>query len=238
MTFSSRVPRGAAVNALTRALAALRDRGVAVADLTASNPTQAGLAYPDDLLSPLADPAGLRYEPDPKGLWVAREAIASDMARRGAQVAPDRVVLSASTSEAYGWLFKLLCDPGDTVLVPRPSYPLFEHLGRAEGVRVQTYGLDFHGRWDIDLEGVEAAPAGTKALLVVSPNNPTGSYLRAAEAQALFAVCERRGWALVVDEVFADFPLEVEAPATDWATRAPVLTFRSAGCPSRSACHR
>lgn len=229
MTFSSRVPRGAAVNRLTRTLAALRDQGVAIADLTTSNPTRVGLSYPEDLLAPLADPAGLRYEPDPRGLRVAREAIALDMVRRGAHVAPDRVVLSASTSEAYSWLFKLLCDPGDSVLVPHPSYPLFEHLARAEGVGVQAYGLDFHGRWDVDLASVEAAPAGTKAIVVVSPNNPTGSYLSAGDAQALFAVCERRGWAMVVDEVFADFPLEIESPQTDWATRAPVLTFSLGG---------
>ena len=229
MTFSNRVPSGIAVNALTRALASLRDRGVAIADLTTSNPTRAELPYPDDLLGPLAEPAGLRYDPDPLGLLSAREAIASDMARRGAQVAPDHVVLAASTSETYGWLFKLLCDPGDTVLVPRPSYPLFEHLARAEGVRVQSYDLRFHGRWDIDLASVDAAPPGTKALVVVSPNNPTGSYLSAVEADALFAVCERRGWALVVDEVFADFPLEAESPETDWATRAPVLTFSLGG---------
>ncbi len=229
MTFSGRVPRNEGVNALTRALAALRDRAVPIADLTTSNPTLAGLPYPDDLLGPLADPSGLRYDPDPLGLPVAREAIASDMARRGVRVAPERVVLAASTSEAYGWLFKLLCDPGDAVLVPRPSYPLFEHLARAEGVGVHSYDLRFHGRWDIDVASVEAAPAGTKALIVVSPNNPTGSYLGVAEAQALFAVCERRGWALVVDEVFADFPLEVESPTTDWATRAPVLTFSLGG---------
>jgi alanine-synthesizing transaminase len=229
MTFSSRVPRAAAVNTLTRTLAAQRDQGVAIADLTTSNPTRVGLPYPDDLLAALADTAALQYDPDPRGLRAAREAIAADMVRRGAHVAPDRVVLSASTSEAYSWLFKLLCDPGDGVLVPHPSYPLFEHLARAEGVRVQPYGLDFHGRWDVDLASVEAAPAGTKALVVVSPNNPTGSYLGDGEAQALFAVCERRGWALVVDEVFADYALEVESPTTDWATRAPVLTFSLGG---------
>jgi hypothetical protein len=229
MTFSSRVPRGSAPNQLTRALARLRAGGVPVADLTESNPTRVGLAYPADLLGPLGHPAGLRYEPQPLGLPAAREAVAADQMRRGAAVAPEQVVLTASTSEAYGWLFKLLCEPGEAVLVPRPSYPLFDYLARAEGVATHAYSLRFDGRWEVDLATVESAPERVKALVAVSPNNPTGSYLDAGEIAALQAICRNRGWALIVDEVFADYPLYARVPRTDLAVDAPVLTFSLAG---------
>ena len=132
--FSRRLPPHAELNALTRALAARRTAGRPVVDLTESNPTRAGFRYPPDLLAELASAAALRYEPQPFGLDSAREAVARDHARRGVTIDPGRIVLTASTSEAYTWLFKLLCDPGDTVLVPRPSYPLFEHLTRLEGI--------------------------------------------------------------------------------------------------------
>ncbi|HZI80236.1 MAG TPA: pyridoxal phosphate-dependent aminotransferase [Vicinamibacterales bacterium] len=226
---SSRLPRESAPNALSQALDALRRTGTSYIDLTESNPTHAGIAYPEDLLLPLSSPAALRYEPHPLGLATAREAIAADCARRGARVEPEHVVLSASTSETYSWLFKLLCDAGESVLVPRPSYPLFEHLTRLEGVRAEPYRLEYHGRWDIDLASVAAAPAGTRAVLLVSPNNPTGSYASAREIEGLARLCRDRGWALIVDEVFADYVLDAEAPVTDLATRAGVLAFSMGG---------
>ena len=229
MTLSSRVPRGAAPNQLTRALARLRADGVAVIDLAESNPTRVELPYSSDLLAPLGAPSGLRYEPLPLGLPAARAAVAADQARRGAFVAPEQVVLTASTSEAYGWLFKLLCEPGEAVLVPRPSYPLFDYLARAEGVVTHAYTLRFHGRWDVDLATLESAPNDVKALVAVSPNNPTGSCLDAGEVQALHSICRSRGWALIVDEVFADYLLEAPASRTDLAVNAPVLTFSLGG---------
>ena len=226
---SSRLPRESAPNALSRALDALRRDGASYVDLTESNPTRAGIAYPDDLLSPLSLPTALRYEPHPLGLALAREAVAADCARRGARVDPAHVVLSASTSEMYAWLFKLLCDAGESVVVPRPSYPLFEHLTRLEGVRAEPYRLEYHGRWEIDLDSVAAAPAGTRAVLLVSPNNPTGSYVSAREAEVLVQLCHDRAWALIVDEVFADYALDAAAPITDLATRSDVLTFSMGG---------
>jgi len=226
---SSRLPRESAPNALSQALGALRRAGTPYADLTESNPTRAGIPYPDDLLLPLSSPASLRYEPHPLGLPAAREAIAGDCARRGVRIDPDQIVLSASTSETYAWLFKLLCDAGESVLVPRPSYPLFEHLTRLEGVRAASYRLEYHGRWDIDFDSVAAAPVDTRAVLLVSPNNPTGSYASAREIEALVRVCRDRGWALIVDEVFADYALEAGAPITDIAARSDVLTFSMGG---------
>jgi len=227
--FSRRIPPQLEPNALARALAGLRERGVPVADLTSSNPTRADIPYPGDLLAPLADAAALRYEPHPFGLPAARAAVAADHGRRGVTVDPAHVVLTASTSEAYSWLFKLLCDAGDAVLVPRPSYPLFEHLTALEGVRAQPYGLEYHGRWSVDVASVMAAPERTRALLVVSPNNPTGSYVTVDELAALTQLCRERRWALVVDEVFADYPLDAGEPITDIAARADVLTFSLAG---------
>ena len=202
---------------------------MAVADLTESNPTRVELPYPADLLSPLGLPSALRYEPQPLGLPAARAAVAADQLRRGAVVDPEHVVLTASTSEAYAWLFKLLCEPGEAVLVPRPSYPLFDLLARAEGVETHAYSLRFHGRWEVDLATVEAAPPQVRALVAVSPNNPTGSGLDGGEVEALRAICRSRGWALIVDEVFADYPLDAQALRTDLAVNAPVLTFSLGG---------
>jgi len=226
---SRRIPPQLEPNALTRALAAIRASGAAIADLTDTNPTRTGIRYPDDLLAPLADAAALQYDPYPFGLPAPRAAVAADHARRGVSVDPAHVVLTASTSEAYSWLFKLLCDPGDSVLVPRPSYPLFEHLTALEGVHAQPYALEYHGRWSVDVASLMAAPARTRAVLAVSPNNPTGSYVSAEERAALMQVCRDRRWALVVDEVFADYPLDAQEPLTDIAAQSDVLTFSLAG---------
>lgn len=232
--FSCRLPPQTDTNELTRALAGLRATGAAIADLTESNPTRAGIPYPEGLLAPLAQARALEYEPHPLGLPSARAAVAADHLRRGVDLDPAHVVLTASTSEAYSWLFKLLCDPGDCVLVPRPSYPLFEHLTRLEGVRAEPYDLEYHGRWDIDTDQLRTAPGDVKAILVVSPNNPTGSYISPIELERLSAVCRDRRWALVADEVFADYPLDASSPLTDLATKADVLSFTLAGL-SKSA---
>jgi aspartate/methionine/tyrosine aminotransferase len=227
--FSQRLPPHAERNAISRAVDDLRAGGVAIIDLTASNPTDVGIPYPDGLLAPLADTRGLRYVPHPFGLREAREAVAEDAARRGVSLDPGQVVLSASTSESYAWLFKLLCDPGCAVLTPQPSYPLFEHLTRLEGVAAVPYALEYHGRWEIDFETIAAAPDHVRAVMVVTPNNPTGSYVSALEVERLTAICRSRGWALIADEVFADYPLDETGPFTDLAQRAGVLTFSLGG---------
>ena len=155
----------------------------------------------------LATPDAIRYEPDPRGWIGARRSVAEYYAARGASVDPDRVVLTASTSEGYALLFKLLCDAGDDVLVPSPSYPLFEHLANAECVRAAPYQLDFDGRWRLDSDELERVVSPrTKAVVVVSPNNPTGSVLTTDEVRGVADFCVRRGAALICDEVFADYP--------------------------------
>jgi aspartate/methionine/tyrosine aminotransferase len=227
--FSNRLPGYAEVNALSRAVASLKAAGTALIDLTESNPTRAGLPYPADLLGSAGSDRALYYDPQPFGLRSAREAVSADYARRGVAVDPECIVLSASTSEAYSWLFKLLCNPGESVLVPQPSYPLFEHLTRLESVRTVPYRLEYHGRWEIDVEGITSAPDDVRAVLLVSPNNPTGSYVTTREAETLAAICRERGWAIVADEVFAEYALDAQSPATEIALRAKVLSFTLGG---------
>ena len=156
-----------------------------VIDLTETNPTRAGFAYPD-LHSVFAGIDLAAYDPDPRGLAVAREAIAADYARRGVHVAPNRILLTASSSESYGYLFKVLCDPGDSVLVPVPSYPLFDHLAGLEAVRLVPYRLEYHDAWRLDVDDLAGRlDDRVRAMLVVSPNNPTGSVLRRADLRSV-----------------------------------------------------
>jgi alanine-synthesizing transaminase len=206
---SHRLSWNAEENALTRALFARRAAGLEVLELTESNPTRAGLPRDEAaLLAALNGPRTLSYEPDPKGLRAAREAVARYYADKGARVDPERIVLTASTSEAYSWLFKLLCDPGDQVLVPEPSYPLFGWLTALESVASVPYELRFDGEWHLEpgslRTALDAAPRA-RALLVVSPGNPTGAFLKEAERALLAQACRERGLALISDEVFADF---------------------------------
>src|SRR5262245_32366245 len=172
--YSHRFPASLTPNRLTRAREQAIARGIKFIDLTQSNPTTAAFDYPIHMLEALGDRRGLVYAPAPLGLPDARSAVAADYLRRGAEIVPERIVLASSTSEAYSLLFKVLCDPDDEVLFPRPSYPLFEHLARLDGIRAVPYDLVYHGVWSIDLASVErATTARTRALLAVTPNNPT-----------------------------------------------------------------
>ena len=231
--FSARTRFDLTPNRLASALQAKRTAGARLLDLTLSNPTRAGIPYPDDLLG---RPRGRR---GPPLRATARRACsargrpsAADYARRGLRGRPDRLVLTASTSEAYAFLFKLLCDPGDEVLVPRPGYPLFDFLAGLETVRTSSYPLVYDGEWHLDLAGLRAAVTErTRAIVVVNPDNPTGGYLKARELAALAAPsAPTRGLALVSDEVFADFaagddPRRVTSVAED----GPALAFSLGG---------
>ena len=232
MKFSTRLPADLRPNRLTDATVRQRAEGRTLIDLTLSNPTRAGLLYPPGLLQDLADPAGLIYAPEPLGLLRAREAVSADYQRRGFSVAPDQVALTSSTSEAYSLLFKILCNPGDEVLVPRPSYPLFDHLTSLEGVVARPYDIDYHGAWSIDLDQVRRiCSKRTKAVLAVSPNNPTGSFVTPDELDSIAAVCEPLGTAVIVDEVFADYELRPGAAvaAARVVDRDDVLTVSLGG---------
>lgn len=234
--FSSRLPPNLTPNRVTLALARLRAAAVPIVDLTESNPTRVGLEYPADLLKTLGDARVLAYEPQALGLPAAREAVAGDYRRRGVEVGAGRIVLTASTSEAYALLFKLLCDPGDRVLVPRPSYPLFAHLTDLEAVTADAYELEYHGRWSIDLDGLtRKITPETRAILVVSPNNPTGSVATRAEIETIADLCRSRSVALVGDEVFADYPMEWEGDGIPSVLQQNAALAFSLGGLSKSA---
>jgi aspartate/methionine/tyrosine aminotransferase len=231
LMFSRRVPADLAPNRLHDALARRRADGRVFADLTESNPTRAGFDYPADLLTPLGEARGLAYQPEPLGMGVARLAIAADFERRNLRVDPAQIALTASTSEAYSILFKVLCDPGDEVLVPRPSYPLYEHLLRLDAVTAVPYDLEYHGSWSIDLATVEhRLSARTRAILVVNPNNPTGNFVGPDEIDRLATLGARGDAAVISDEVFADYPLAgcVES-AGHLFDRSDVLGFTLGG---------
>ena len=229
--FSSRLPSGLTPNAVSRAAGEARRDGRLRFDLTETNPTRVGLAYPASIPGHLAAAESLVYQPSPFGLEAARRAVAA----RCLPIPFEHVVLTASTSEAYSLLFKLLCDPGDEVLVPRPSYPLFELLTRLDGVSEAPYRLDAQGAWCLDRDSLERAVSGrTRAVLVVSPNNPTGSRLRASDREWLVTIARARDLAIVSDEVFADFPLAARPGAASFLGEDRVLTFTLAGL-SKSA---
>jgi aspartate/methionine/tyrosine aminotransferase len=207
--FSHRVPSDHSTNRLSTAIEERRARGAPILDLTESNPTRCGFHHDEAaLLGALASPGGLLYEPHPQGLAAAREAVAGYYAGIGSDVDPENLFLTTGTSEAYTQVFKLLADPGDEVLVPTPGYPLLDVLTGLEAVRLVHYLLvyDESGGWSIDLERLRASiSTRTKAIVVVSPNNPTGSYLKHAELDECNALCRDFGIALIVDEVFSDY---------------------------------
>jgi alanine-synthesizing transaminase len=209
LRFSSRSTHDSTENALTVALAHVRREGRCVLDLTESNPTRAGIAYGLGVPEALGDARGTVYEPEPFGSIVARAAVSQALAEDlGVRADPRRLVLTSSTSEAYAFVWKLLCDAGDEVLVPAPSYPLLDHLARLEGVRLAPYTLAYDGEWHVDLASVRAARgARSRAVVLVHPNNPTGSYVKRDELDALGEL----GLPILSDEVFACYPL-VEDP--------------------------
>jgi alanine-synthesizing transaminase len=205
--YSSRLQWSDPPNAVSVAIEQHRARGLQLLDLTESNPTAAGITYPD-LHTALADERALRYEPSAAGLVYAREAVAAYYSGR---VDPNRILLTASTSEAYSFLFKLFCNPGDEVLIPQPSYPLFDMLAKLECVRVVSYPLRYHDGWFIDIPALrEAISERTRALVWVNPNNPTGSYIKRQEYHAIAGECVKQGMALISDEVFTDYALAPE----------------------------
>lgn len=234
--FSSRVPGVLNLNRLSSAVAAHRAAGRELLDLTVTNPTTVGISYHPNILAPLSDARGTSYQPEPFGLITARAAVAADYARRGISVAEERIVLTASTSEAYSLLFKLLCAPsGDEVLVPAPSYPLFDHLTQLDGVSSRQYALEYHGRWELDVDSVDRAwMERTRAVLAVSPNNPTGSMLAAGEFDDLASRCAERDAALIVDEVFADYTFAESGDVAHPAGNPDCLSFHLGGL-SKSA---
>ena len=231
--FSSRLSWDLDPNPLTLALQAHRASGRPLVDLTETNPTRVGLPCDTAILAGLAGPAAMAYEPDPRGLPAARAAVAAYYRDHHRAVDPDRILLTASTSEAYALVLKLLADPGDEALIPRPCYPLFEPLISLENLRARSYALSYSDDrgWRIDWETLAAAAGPrTRVVAAVSPNNPTGSYLRAEDRARLSSFCAERGLALIVDEVFLDYPASgFEGLVSSAAANPGALTFVLSG---------
>jgi aspartate/methionine/tyrosine aminotransferase len=219
MQFSQRTNWNTEETDLARAHRERLQAGLPVADLTASNPTRCAFDYPAGLLDALRNPRALDYDPNPRGMLSAREAVCAYYADHGAQVSPDQVILTTSTSEAYSYLFRLLCDPGSEILVPQPGYPLFDFLAALDDVRLKTAPLVYDHGWQIDPEGFRRAitPA-TRAIVLVHPNNPTGHFTRAWEARELAALCRQHNLSLIVDEVFLDYAFDSTTGAATFAS--------------------
>jgi alanine-synthesizing transaminase len=215
MGFSKRTGWNTEESALARAHRERLRAGLPVADLTASNPTRCGFRYDADLLTALTEAQGLDYDPQPLGLKRAREAVCGYYADHGVDVRPERVVLTTSTSEAYSFLFKLLCDAGGEIVVPQPGYPLFDFLAVLDDVRIKGAPLVYDHGWQIEPEGFRrAVSAETRAIVLVHPNNPTGHFTKRWEAGELARICRERGIALIVDEVFLDYGFGEEKRAS------------------------
>jgi len=217
-------------NRLSEAFARHRVAGKPLIDLTASNPTECGFTYDRErILSALADPQSLSYEPEPKGLLAAREVIVGYYADRGDRVAASDMLLTTSTSEAYSFVFRILCNPGDEVLIPTPGYPLFDLLADIQDVRLVRYPLIYDHGWQIAFHALEAAlTPRTRAIIVVHPNNPTGHFVKPDERSGLNRICAGRQLAIIADEVFLDFALSSKRHLS-WVANSEVLTFTMSG---------
>jgi len=209
MRFSKRTEWNTEESELARAHRLRLEAGLPIADLTASNPTRCGFAYPASLLDALSDPRALDYDPQPKGNPTARNAVCAYYADHGVSVDSAQIVLTASTSEAYSFLFRLLCDPGDEILILQPGYPLFDFLAGLDDVRLRASAMLYDHGWQIDAEAIRRAiTPRTRAMVVVHPNNPTGHFTKPWEADALARLCREFELSLIVDEVFLDYGLD------------------------------
>ncbi len=232
--FAARTQWKLSTNRLTQAIEARRAAGLPILDLTESNPTRVGLHYPQELLGPLASSEVLKYEPNPVGMLSARQAVADyyRQCKPSASISPNSIVLTASTSEAYAHAFHLLCNPGDEVLIPQPSYPLLQFLADLQDVTLRPYELVYDHGWQIDYPSLRAAVTSrTRAIVLVHPNNPTGSAVSAREREELNQIATEFGLALVVDEVFLDYAhseSESDFPHS-FAGNSAVLTFTLSG---------
>jgi len=236
--FSDRTNWKLTRNRLTEALDEVRASGARVLDLTLSNPTRAGLVYDKPrILQSLASPQAMDYDPQPKGLPSAREAVAAYYrTAHGIQdFDPERLILTTSTSEGYSFVFRLLCNPGDELLVPKPSYPLFEFLADLQDVRLVPYPLIYDHGWQMDFPSLEkVVTKRTRGVVVVHPNNPTGSYVHAHEQESLNSFCHEHGLAIIADEVFLDYA-HSGPPLRSFGENQDVLTFTLSGVSKISA---
>jgi alanine-synthesizing transaminase len=228
--FADRTNWNLQVNPLSEALAQHRAEGKPLLDLTISNPTECGFESDSHaILQALANPASLTYNPDPRGLFGARQAVAAYYAARASKVPADNIILTTSTSEAYSFVFRTICNPGDEILIPEPSYPLFAFLADIQDVKLVRYPLDYDYGWQINFHALQQAiTARTRGVIVVHPNNPTGHFTKPHELEELNEICATRNLAIIADEVFLDFALQGEPPFS-FAQNSAALTFTMSG---------
>lgn len=231
MHFSARTGWETTEADLAHTLRERKESGQPIYDLTASNPTHCGFTYDEaTILTPLAAKQALIYHPNPRGMFQAREAVSAYYRDHGAAVDPAQIVLTTSTSEAYSYLFRLLCDPGDEVLIAQPSYPLFDFLAALDDVRLAPYALFYDHGWHLDVEAVRSRiTRRTRAIALVHPNNPTGHFTKAHERAQLEALCAEHNLALIIDEVFLDYAFDPALAKTFATGPHPVLTFVLSG---------
>lgn len=217
-------------NRLSQELLRHREERRPLVDLTVSNPAECGFHFDEQvLLHALCTPGALRYDPDAKGLHLARKAVAKYYAERGDEVSPDDIVLTTSTSEAYSFIFRTICNPGDEILIPEPSYPLFAFLADIQDVKIVRYRLLYDYGWQTDFHGLEKViTAKTRGVIVVQPNNPTGHFCKREERARLNEICRAREIAVIADEVFLDYTISEKATAS-FAANAEALTFTMSG---------
>lgn len=227
--FASRTNWNLQPNRLAEALEQHKASGRRLLDLSASNPTECGFKYDAPaIMRALCAPASLQYHPDPKGLKSARQAVSAYYAERGEQVAMNDLLLTASTSEAYSFIFRLLCNPGDDLLIPTPGYPLFDFLADVNDVKLTRYQLFYDHGWHIDMHALkQAITPRTRGMIIVHPNNPTGHFTKAEEIAQLNQICSGNKMAIIADEVFLDFSLGSEQKS--FARNSDALTFTMSG---------
>lgn len=228
--FADRTSWNLTPNRLAEALAQHRAKNKPLFDLTVSNPTECGFVYDNDaILRALSNPAATSYQPEPRGLATARRAIAEYYGQRGCDVTAEDILLTTSTSEAYSFVFRLLCNPGDELLIPAPSYPLFDFLADIQDVKLIRYPLFYDHGWEIDFHALEQAiTQRTRGVIVVHPNNPTGHYTNSAAMKRLNGICFPNNMAIIADEVFLDFAL-TQQPHPSFAANRNALTFTMSG---------
>ena len=229
--FAKRTHWNLAPNRLSESLAGHRAAGKPLIDLTISNPTECGLVYDAEaILDALRNPEALKYEPNARGLESARRAVSEYYAERGARVGVEDILLTTSTSEVYSYIFRTLCDPGDEILIPSPSYPLFDFLADIQDVKLVRYPLLYDHGWLIDFHTLEQAiTPRTRGVIVVHLNNPTGHFVKPTEMIQLNAICSEREMAIIADEVFLDFALDTETRPASFAANPATLTFTLSG---------
>lgn len=228
--FANRTNWNLTPNRLSEALARNRQSGKTLLDLSASNPTECGFQYASHaIMRALCSPRTIEYHPEPRGLETARRAVSAYYGEKSRKVSPEKIILTTSTSEGYSFVFRLLCNPGDEILVPTPSYPLFDFLAEIQDVKLKRYPLVYDHGWQIDLHALEQAVTDrTRGMIVVHPNNPTGHFTKAAEMAAINRLCASREIAIIADEVFLDFSLGTDAHSS-FSANQDALTFTLSG---------